>query len=171
LTRAEVRLAISFDIDLGELVEGHHVVARGISRGRTLLVPDLDEIRKRTSQPVRVGETALQVSFEEVRKIEVEVEDELHYEFVPGVVESDQFSLWRLKVSDDLGTAYNSNDTGAYDHRSGGEAIHGSRDLGGRIPVEASVLLLRFDPGYQWEPPEPWCRRLKIDLESGSVIA
>lgn len=170
LARAGIRLAISFDIDVGELVDGHHLVVRGISRGRTILAPDRDELRKQPTQPVQVGDTVMKVSFGETRKIQVEVEDELHYEFVPGVVQGEQFSLWRLTASDDLGTPYNGNDSGAYDAGSGGDASHGSRDLGGRIPDGASVLLLTFAPGSEWEPADPWCRQLKVDLQSRSVV-
>lgn len=168
LARAGIRLAISFDIDVGELVDGHHVVVRGISRGRTILAPDHDELRRQATQPVQVGDTVMQVSIGEVRKIQVEVEDELHYEFVPGVVQGERFSLWRLTASDDLGTPYNGNDSGAYG-AGGGSATHGSRDLGGQIPLEASVLLLSFEPGFDWVPPDPWCHQLKVDLQSGSV--
>jgi hypothetical protein len=37
LSRAGERLDIVFDVDLGELIEGHHVVARGITLGEAAL--------------------------------------------------------------------------------------------------------------------------------------
>jgi len=61
------------------------------------------------------------------------VEDELHYEFVPGVVQGERFSLWRLTASDDLGTPYNGNDSGAYG-AGGGSATHGSGTWADRSP-------------------------------------
>ena len=163
-----IRLAVSFDVDLGELLEGHHVVARGISRGGSIEVPDRGDLG-RLSQPVRVGDAVLQVALGEIQKTWVEVEDQLHYEFVPGIIRGEPLSLWRMTASDDLGSEYSRNDTGAFDC-SGGEASHGLRDLGGRIPAEASFLLLRFSSGGDWEPPEPWRRELKLDLRSGSVV-
>jgi len=39
LTRAGLELDIAFDVDLGELVRGHHVVAGGIMFGQLVRVP------------------------------------------------------------------------------------------------------------------------------------
>jgi hypothetical protein len=131
-------LAIAFDVDIGELVEGHHVVARGIERGPNGA--------------------------------------RLHYEFVPAIsgsnpdVKGPFFWYWSLSAADDAGTSYADSDSGAFDGRSGGEASHGERDLGGEVPASATRLTLRFGPAPQFEPPSGWRRHLVIDLERGLVI-
>ncbi len=129
-------LDIWFDLDLGELVEGHHVVLRGI----------------------RLGDSGS------------ETESELHYEFVPGLVESERktkgsfFWFWTLRCSDDVNTYYNGNNSGAFDPKPGGPASHGSRDLGGQIPPEASRLTIEFRPAGGWSPPGPRHNQIVIDL-------
>jgi hypothetical protein len=121
---------------------------------------------RQETRTVKVGDRIARIALGEVGKVHVDVEDELHYEFVPGVTPLGPFSLWGMTTSDNLGTEYNRNDTGVFG-TSGGRATHGTRDLGGRIPADASWVLLRFRPGSGWKPPEPWRRELKIDLASG----
>ena len=47
LARRGVQLDIAFDVDLGELTRGHHIVARGIMFGRLVRVPKHDPARLR----------------------------------------------------------------------------------------------------------------------------
>jgi hypothetical protein len=118
-------LDVAFDVDLGELVEGHHVVARGITR------------------------------------------TELHYEFVPGLAGPRPGGFgwyWLLAASDDAGTAYTDYNGGAFGS-GGGAATHGTRDLGGQIPPSARRLTIEFEPAEGWTPPEPWRRRIVVDLQ------
>jgi hypothetical protein len=42
-----VQLDLAFDVDLGELTRGHHIVARGIMFGRPVRVPKRDPARLR----------------------------------------------------------------------------------------------------------------------------
>ena len=93
----------SFDVDLGELMPGHGVIPHGIEQGRTFEPP--------TAGPVRVEEA-----------------DRLHYEHVPGLDPESPMPDWRLIVSDDLGTEYLTDDSGAYDGYSGGPATHGPKE-------------------------------------------
>ncbi len=131
LAKMHAQLDIVFDVDLGELVRGHHVVARGITFGRA-------------------------------------TEPELHYEFVPGMdLGEGQRAFdwyWMMYASDDVGTGYADFNGGAFDPEGDGAASHGTRDIGGEIPPEASRLTLRFEPPEDWVPPEPWRREIVIDL-------
>ncbi|RBQ15444.1 hypothetical protein DP939_35740 [Spongiactinospora rosea] len=119
------------DIDLGELVPGHRVVARGLELA---------------------AEGAM-----------------LHYEFVPGIDHEEEqskglfFWYWTLSASDDAGTEYAGNDSGAF-ASGGGEATHGVRDLGGAVPGTADRLLLGFAPAEGWSPPALWCRQVEVAL-------
>jgi hypothetical protein len=38
------------------------------------------------------------------------------------------------------------------------------------VPEEARRLRLRFRPAWRWEPPEPWCHELEVDLYDGTVV-
>jgi hypothetical protein len=126
-------LDVVFDVDLGELVEGHHVIARGLERAATGAV--------------------------------------LHYEFVPGPgKEANLFAwYWMLAAEDDLGTRYETHNSGAFDPH-GGDAVHGVRDLGGQIPADAAWVRLRLTPPQGWTPPEPWAHVLEIDLNTGTAL-
>jgi hypothetical protein len=139
LSRNGRRLAVAFDVDLGELVEGRRVIARGIERG---------------------GAGA-----------------ELHYEFVPGISDSEWavpepfFWYWMLHASDDRGTVYSDDNGGGFD-QAGGPAAHGLRDLGNVIPPEARLLTIDFEPPKPWSgwsPRSSYVRRLVIDLGEGCI--
>ncbi len=132
------RLDVVFNVDLGELIPGHHVVARGIERGRTFEPPE--------AGPIRVEEV-----------------DSLHFEHVPGLSGDTPTPDWGFTVSDDVGTPYVNDDSGSYDGHSGGAATHGRRNLG-NIPPSASRLMLEIYPAHDWQPPEPWRHSLVIDL-------
>ena len=99
-------------------------------------------------------------------------ESELHYEFVPGLVPRRHepfYWYWMLKVTDDLGTLYRDDNGGARGPYEGGPATHATRDLGAHIPDAATQLTIRFTPVYGWQPPDPWCRQLDLNLASGAV--
>jgi hypothetical protein len=170
-------LDVVFDVDLGELVKGHHVVARGIMLGRTVRVPrygtsplrDLVQCGEDHSNGggfFRRGEAPEPVAVEERL-----TEPELHYEFVPGLAAETGFDwYWMLSVTDDVGTEYSDSNGGAFDGRSGGPASHGTRDLGGQIPPQARRLTIRFRPAGSWIPPGPWRRTIDIDLRERRLL-
>jgi hypothetical protein len=144
MTNSGRSLDFSFDVDLGELMPGHHVVLRGIERGR--LWPTTEK------RPIPVDEV-----------------DHVHFEHVPGLTKTSSTPDWGFQASDDVGTQYTQDEGGAFDGHSGGISTHGFRDLG-RIPPEASLLTLKIHPANEWEPPEPWCRELVIDLRRKVVV-
>jgi hypothetical protein len=141
LSKSHRWLDVKCDVDLGELLPNHHVILRGIERGRTFNPP--------TAGPIRVEEA-----------------DRLHYEHVPGLAADSPTPDWGFSVSDDHGTEYLADDSGAYDGHSGGAATHGFRNLGS-IPPEASRLIIEIHPATDWVPSEPWQRKLIIDLLQG----
>jgi hypothetical protein len=53
LARRGMQLDIAFDVDLGELTRGHHIVARGIMFGRPVRVPKRDPARLRALVTLR----------------------------------------------------------------------------------------------------------------------
>jgi hypothetical protein len=175
---------ISFDVDLGELVRGHHVVARGLELGTpTGGKPDdrataaVDRaIAEPNSPPYR---SRLTIDFGSDRAREVPgtraSEPQLHYEFVPGIEAHEDaaepfFWYWMLRVSDDVGTQYRNDNGGVRGPSAASAATHATRDLGGQIPDAATRLVLEFEPPPRWVPPEPWCRELSIDLATRRVI-
>lgn len=103
LARTGKHLDIVFDVDLGELVQGRHVVARGIMLGHPIHVPRYDPSRPRDlSQPggdpgncgghFQWGQSFAPETIEERL-----TEPALHYEFVPGLPEQHDFDwYWML---------------------------------------------------------------------------
>jgi hypothetical protein len=141
------QIDITCDVDLGELVKGHHVVVRGI------------ELAKPTTGAAAAGER----------------EPQLHYEFVPGIEaherDSDRFFwYWMLRVTDDVGTRYRDDNSGVMAPFVGGAATHGARDLGPPIPATASRLVFRFTPPSRFEPPGHYRSELVFDLLAGRVL-
>jgi len=55
LSAQSIQLALAFDLDLGELVEGRRVIARGISRGRTAWVPVREDLENLSKQRLVVN--------------------------------------------------------------------------------------------------------------------
>ena len=178
-------LDIIFDVDLGELVDGHRVIVRGIEHRREEEVPDLTtQIRERLAARMREGANALEINVQwlepdALTSIETKVvftSAALHFEFVPGLHESEQkekgpfFWHWTLQCSDDVGTVYDHDNGGAFDPRGGGTASHGMRDLGGQIPGHAGRLTIDFEPAEAWHPQRPWRHQLVVDLREGRVI-
>jgi len=175
LARRGVQLDIAFDVDLGELTRGHHIVARGIMFGRPVRVPKRDPARLHALMDaaddpnngggfIRRPRNAESAAWEERL-----TGAELHYEIVPGLSEAEArpggFAWdWMLTVTDDVGTKYADYNGGAFDGTSGHAASHGTRDLGGQIPPQATRVTLGVQPASGWTPPGPWRRQIDIDL-------
>jgi hypothetical protein len=177
LARSGEHLDVVFDLDLGELVRGHHVVARGIMLGRPVRVPRYGTSRlpglvRRGEDPSNGGGFIRRGEAREPAAVEERLtEPELHYEFVPGLAEERGFGwYWMLEVTDDVGTEYSDSNGGAFDGRSGGAASHGTRDLGGQIPPQARRLTIGFRPAEGWIPPGPWRRTINIDLRECRLL-
>ncbi|HET9059291.1 MAG TPA: hypothetical protein VFN61_05170 [Acidimicrobiales bacterium] len=164
-----IELALSFDVDLGELVEGRRVIARGISRGRTAWLPVREDLERLPRRRVVLNGVELVALEREPRRYLAELEDELHYEVVPSLTQEELLDHWWMDVSDDLGTNYNCNQTGAYACGYSGSATIGSRDLGGRVPEAAGWLKIRFRPGGR--PQGRWCAQLHVDLRGHAVVS
>jgi hypothetical protein len=143
LARSGRRIDIACDVDLGELVRGHHVVVRGIEHA--------GDVDGRAREP--------QLHYEFVPGIEAHE------------VEADRFFwYWMLAVSDDVGTRYRDDNSGVRAPSEGGAATHGARDLGPPIPAAASRLVFRFRPPSRFEPPGPYRSELVFDLVAGRVL-
>ncbi len=184
LERKGIQLDIVFDVDLGELVRGHHVIARGIDRGHEVPVPRwIQERNERWEQGLDqiVDPAAPSHGFSRRSNRDMEIvgtrvtEPELHYEFAPGLeahetAEDPFFWYWMLDVSDDVGTSYQDSNGGTRGPSLGGPATPATRDLGGVIPGSAVRLFLRFTPPSGWDPPEPWRRELSIDLATNGLL-
>jgi len=162
VTASGQALDYSFDVDLGELMPGYHVVARGVGQVPKVSIPDdaglpqdiIDRVEEDNRTP----------------------RDQVHFEHVPGLTRESVIPGWSLTVSDDVGTEYSGVDAGAYDGLSGGATTHAVREIGGKVPIQATKLTLHFVPGHDmtgraWHPPEPWIRELVIDLRSGKPVS
>ncbi len=143
LARSGRRIDIACDVDLGELVKGHHVVVRGIEHA--------GEVDGRLREP--------QLHYEFVPGIEAHEDDADHF-----------FWYWMLSVSDDVGTRYRDDNSGVRAPSVGGAATHGTRDLGEPIPATASRLVIRFAPPSRFDPPGPYRSTLVFDLSAGRVL-
>ena len=140
-------MLLAFDIDCGELVQGHRFIARGICDQGT------DDWHD-SPTPVPVFS--------------------LEYELVPGVPASEDekfFSfLVGIEYEADVPLPWEPNDAGAMAPFEGGSTTHGSR---GNWPLPRSARVLRFvltgvDPstGFQREEPSGV---LTVDLGDGSA--
>jgi hypothetical protein len=181
------RLEIVFDVDLGQLVKGHHVIARGIDLGHEVSITRWQQERNQRLDagvewpPEAEGQSGIvrsQITLTARDREVVETvlsEPELHYEFVPGLEEAEEaddhfYWYWVLEVSDDVGTDYQDHNNGCLGRSEGGPATHGTRDLGGRIPESATRLTLSFTPPWSWTPIEPIRQKLLIDLATKRVV-
>ena len=90
-----MQLDIAFDVDLGELTRGHHIVARGLMFGRPVRMPKRDPARLRALMDaaddpnngggfIRRDRNAEPAAWEERL-----TGAELHYEIVPGLSEAE----------------------------------------------------------------------------------
>jgi hypothetical protein len=185
LAQAARELDIVFDVDLGELVKGHHVIVRGIDLGHDIPITRWQqEFQKRAEQEADLildqGEIIPSGGFQSFVRINPSSEDreivetvrsepEVHYEFVPGL-EADEspddhfFWYWMLTTSYDVGTEYQDHNNGTLARHEGGAATHGTRDLGGRIPDSATRLRITFEPPSGWAPTNPIRQELAVDL-------
>jgi hypothetical protein len=170
--RQGIRLDIVFDADLGELVRGHHVVARGIYLGRPTDLykwqADMEAAPWR-APPAAASQRDLTVVGTRPP------EAELFYEFIPGLKSWEEdieanFWYWMLHTSDDHGTVYSDVSGGTQQDPNGGPASFATRDLGGHVPAGASRLVIDIKPPWRWKPPEPWRRQLVIDLQHRQLI-
>ena len=175
------KVDIPFDVDVGKLVEGHHVVVRGIELARPFYVQrwlqEFEAERDKNGPPEhRPAFTSKRLSADDMEVVGTRLtEPQLHYEFIPGLEEREEpddsfFWYWMLHASDDFGTNYSNDNNGARGPAKGGTATHATRDLGGHIPDSATRLVMEFEPPWSWEPPEPWLRELTIDLVARRVI-
>ncbi|HUN36050.1 MAG TPA: hypothetical protein VMU95_28970 [Trebonia sp.] len=128
-------MLLSFDVDCGELVPGHHFIARGLGGPYRLRIPeDWDGDSGQYEQMLAFEEAGGYPGFS------------LEYELVPGVgpVESGA-ALFRYLV----GVAYSADvelpwfpaDGGAIAPFNGGNATHGSR---GDWPLPPDAVILTF---------------------------
>jgi hypothetical protein len=144
LSANQRQLDIVFDLDLGELMPGHHVVARGIERSRSFTSPGAG------------------------RQPSVSV-DRFHYEHQPGLTEESEDPTWKMTAADDVGTAYVNDNSGSYDRLGGDGATHGTRNIDA-IPSEAKRLYLTFSPNRNWQPQHGWRNEIEIDLEDKQIV-
>lgn len=115
----EDRMLVSFDIDCGELVRGHHFVARGVAGAG--LIPALDD---------RPPAGAISLEYELVPGVEGMNPQEGPFRYLVGV-----------EYSADVELAWEPNDGGAIAPFSGGPSTHGSR---GDWPLPDEARLLTF---------------------------
>jgi hypothetical protein len=191
LAHASRELDIVFDVDLGELVKGHHVIVRGIDLGHDIPITRWQrESRKRAERESELildqEENNPSGGFQSFVRINpspddreaVEVvrsEPELHYEFIPGL-EADEsvtdhfFGYWMLTTSDDVGTEYQDHNNGTLAPHEGGTPTHGTRDLGGPIPDSATRPRIYFEPPSGWAPTSPIHQELVIDLVTRRLL-
>jgi hypothetical protein len=190
LAQAGRELDIVFDVDLGELVRGHHVIARGIDLGHDIPIARWQrEFHQRAEEESELilyhGGNNPSGGFQSFGRLNVGPEDReiveiirtepvLHYEFVPGL-EADEspsdhfFWYWMLTTSDDVGTEYQDHNNGTLARHEGGAATHGIRDLGGPIPDSATQLRISFEPASGWTPLTPTRPELVVDLVAKRV--
>lgn len=143
---------VSFDVDCGELVQGHRFVARGLSDVGQLSVSDWTE---------SAADTSVQgFTFE--------------YELVPGVPSdrSDNFFEYLVGVAyeADVELPWEPVDGGALAPFEGGRSTHGSR---GDWPLPAGARRLTFTmfgiPHGSTFPNEAASGELVVDLDVGTA--
>jgi hypothetical protein len=174
---------IPLDINLGELVRGHRVVLTGLTLGRVKYTARyLQKLHEDSASTIHLvtgpSVTYTRIDLERLSDEDRELlpadnsEDDLHFDYVPGVTRDERFEFWWLKVSDDVGTEYfdptsldgfDGGGGGGYS-RAGGDRSDGTRDVGNLIPAAAGIITLEFRPGAYWTPPGPWIREVSIDL-------
>ena len=135
-------------MDLGELAEGHHIIARGIDFGRQVDVHRWEQemqrdLEERIAEEMRaeaeggnVGGSFQAFGRRTLTKGEQEIvgtrdlESELHYEFVPGLRRDEGFDwYWMLQTFDDVGTSYSDSNGGTRGPATSGPATHATRAL------------------------------------------
>lgn len=146
---------LSFDVDCGEQVQGHRLIARGLSDDGIL---SQDVQREGEDDWVRVEAPGVS----------------LHYELVPGVPERAGRSVFSYLVgisySADGALPWEPSDGGVIAPAEGGPSTHGVRG-GWPLPAEARVLSFEMHPvlpGTTW-PSESSAGRLVVDLETAGA--
>jgi hypothetical protein len=142
-------MMLSFDVDCGELVPGHRLIARGLTSSGTMSFPSWDEDEVECAA----------FSFE--------------YELVPGVREGEFRSAFGYIVGigydADVELPWEPSDSGAIAPALGGASTHGSR---GDWPLPDGARVLTFTlvavtpSGWQAEQP---AGELVVDLADGSA--
>jgi hypothetical protein len=134
-------MILNFDVDCGELIPGHHFIARGLGGLRRLSISDFRDVD--CDEDVDGGEYELLVELEEAGGYPG---FSLEYELVPGVsaVEAEgDGGFFRFLVGidydADVKLPWHPNDGGAIAPFRGGDATHGSRGYW-PLPPDASVL-------------------------------
>jgi hypothetical protein len=143
---------LSFDVDCGELIPGHHLIARGLSDAGRLIAADRDG----SAVDQMVAGFCLE------------------YELVPGVPadRSDNFFGYVVQIDyrADVDLPWEPVDGGALAPFEGGPSTHGGR---GDWPLPADARLLTFAmhrivPGTTF-PDATATGELRVDLSSGSA--
>jgi hypothetical protein len=128
-------MILSFDVDCGELVSGHHFIARGLGGPYRLPIPDeWDGDSAEYKQMLELADAGGYPGFS------------LEYELVPGVSAAEAGgNLFRFLVGvsydADVKLPWAVNDGGAIAPFDGGDATHGSR---GDWPLPPDATFLTF---------------------------
>jgi hypothetical protein len=160
------RMMLVFDVDCGELVPGHHFIARGLGgpfRTSTLDRWNGDDI----------PDARLMAEFEEAGGYPAFT---LEYELVPGVgaaeARGDFFRfLVGVTYEADVELPWYPNDGGMIAPFEGGEATHGARG-DWPLPPDATVLTFSLaspDPDGFADPGNP-AGNLVVDLARGTAV-
>jgi hypothetical protein len=125
-------MILSFDVDCGELVSGHHFIARGLGGPYRLPIPtrgDWDGDSADHARMLEFDEAGGYPGFS------------LEYELVPGVKPAGDFFRYLVGVSytADVELPWFPNDGGAIAPFEGGDTTHGSRG-DWPLPPDATVL-------------------------------
>jgi hypothetical protein len=128
-------MILNFDVDCGELIPGHHFIARGLGEPFRLSISDYwDGDSGETEQMLELEEAGGYPGFS------------LEYELVPGVsaVEAEGDGaffrfLVGIEYDVDVDLPWHPNDGGAIAPFEGGDATHGSRG-DWPLPPDATVL-------------------------------
>jgi hypothetical protein len=122
-------MMMAFDVDCGELIPGHHFIARGLGGPFRLPIPDdWDGDGSEYEQMLEFGEAGGYPGFT------------LEYELVPGIPAQAGGDFFRYLV----GVSYAAdvpNDGGAIAQFEGGDATHGFR---GDWPLPPNATVLTF---------------------------
>jgi hypothetical protein len=148
-------MMLSFDVDCGELVPGHHFIARGLGGPRRLPVPE---------EMLEFEEAGGYPGFS------------LEYELVPGVSAAEaEANVFRYLVgvsyTADVELPWFPNDGGAIAPFEGGDATHGSRG-DWPLPPDARVLtfsLAGVDAAGFADPENP-AGELVVDVKRGTAV-
>ncbi len=158
-------MLLVFDVDCGELIPGHHFIARGLGGPARLSVLDYwDGDNAELEQMLEFEEAGGYPGFS------------LEYEFVPGVPPPEDgrsffHYLVGISYKADVGLPWQPNDGGAIAPFEGGATTHGSRG-DWPLPPDATVLTFSLaspDPAGFTDPDHP-AGDLVVDLVRGAAV-